>query len=218
VWHSLQAGNFSLCFQSRSFVHFIIQSARAPVLEVRLAEHFPGHIHAKAGKHIEEPPSIEGYLERIKPNTQTKQSIYLSTHNGNLFTLSTFHAFPPTPPGLAPASNLYTDAETHRHTEVRRGANQILTATGVCDLRTIVAVRRASHPVPAHMHDQKEQDDNTRFGTWENPSELRDEEDEGDEGGEAGLSAVGDRTQMRIRRSFELLLNTGNVIRFEVIA
>lgn len=124
------------------------------------------------------------------------------------------------PPGLAPVSNLYTDAETSRHAEVRRGTNQIMTATGVCDLRSIVAVRRASHPVPTHMHDQKEQahdDDTTWFGIWENPSEQRHEHDECDEGGDVGLDKFGDRTKMRIRRSFELLLNTGNVVRFEVI-
>ena len=125
------------------------------------------------------------------------------------------------PPGLASVSNLYTDAETTRHAEIRRGINQIMTATGVCDLRSIVAVRRASHPVPTHMHDQKEQahdDDTAWFGIWENSSEQRHEHDEGDEGGEAGLDKFGDRTKMRIRRSFELLLNSGNVVRFEVIS
>jgi hypothetical protein len=124
------------------------------------------------------------------------------------------------PPGLASISNLYIDAETSRHAEIRRGINQIITATGVCDLRSIVAVRRASHPVPTHVHDQKEQahdDDTAWFGTWENSSEQRHEHDEGDEGGEANLDKFGDRTRMRIRRSFELLLNTGNIVRFEVI-
>ena len=94
-----------------------------------------------------------------------------------------------------------------------------MAATGMCDLRSIVAIRRASHPVPTQMHDQKEQahdDDTAWFGIWENSSEQRHEHDEYDDGGEGGLDKFGDRTKMRIRRSFELLLNTGNVVRFEV--
>jgi len=91
---------------------------------------------------MEEPPEIEGYLERIRPNTQTKQQTYLTTHHGYLFTLNS-HTFPPMPPGLAPTSSIYSDAQALRHSEVRRGTNQVMNATGVMDLRSIMAVRRA---------------------------------------------------------------------------
>jgi hypothetical protein len=68
-----------------------------------------------------------------------------------------------------------------------------------------------------HMHDLKEPaaDDMSWAEIWEN-SEPRTEDDEEDEGGDAGLSKSADRTQLSMRRSFELLLNTGHVIRFEV--
>ncbi|KAF8964211.1 Pleckstrin homology domain-containing protein [Flammula alnicola] len=151
---------------------------KPPILEIRVAEHAPTHVHLRNGRHVDEPPSIEGYVDRIRPNTQTKQQIYLSTHHGNLFILNPFAAFPPMPPGLAPVADLYTDAVTLRHSEIRRGTNQIMAATTVCDLRTIVA-------------------------------------DQEDEGGDGGLGKFSDRSRARVRRSFELLLNTGHVIRFE---
>ncbi|KDR82730.1 hypothetical protein GALMADRAFT_844524 [Galerina marginata CBS 339.88] len=192
------------------------QASRPPVLEIRLAGHTPTHIHLKDGKRLNEPPSMEGYLDRIKPNTQTKQQIYLSTHNGYLFTLNTLSAFPPMPPGLTPIPTAYMEPQTLRQAEIRRGTNQIMSATGVCDLRTIIAVRRASHPSSAHMHDQKEStnEETSWFSVWEN-SDDRNAEDEVDDGGDAGLTKHGDRTRLRIRRSFELLLNTGHIVRFE---
>ncbi|KAF8908921.1 Pleckstrin homology domain-containing protein [Gymnopilus junonius] len=171
-----------------------------PVLEVRLAEHNSNYIHLRNGRQIDEPPAIEGYLDRIRPNTQTKQQVYLSTHNGYLFTLDPFFAYPPMPPGLAPVADVYADAQALRQAEIGRGTNQLISATGVCDLRTIVAVRRASHPTSSHMHKDPEE---------------RDGDDDGDEGGESGLSKHGDRTRLRTKRSFELLLKTGHVVRFE---
>lgn len=121
------------------------------------------------------------------------------------------------PPGLAPIADVYADAQALRQAEIRRGTNQIISATGVCDLRTIVAVRRASHPTPSQMHNVTEvaHEDSAWLSVWENPEE-RDGEDEGDEGGEPGLSKHGDRPRLRTKRSFELLLKTGHVVRFEV--
>ncbi|KAF8158329.1 Pleckstrin homology domain-containing protein [Crassisporium funariophilum] len=192
------------------------QAPRPPVLEIRLSEHAPTHIHLKDGKHIEEPPAIEGYLDRIRPNSQTKQQTYVSTHNGNIFTLNTHTAFPPMPPGLAPSdSGLLSDPQALRQAEIRRGTNQIMTATGVCDFRTIIAVRRAFQTAPTHMHDQSEATtDESWFSIWENP-EPQTSHDEEDEGGDQALAKSGDRARLRMRRSFELLLNTGHVVRFE---
>ncbi|KAJ3515389.1 hypothetical protein NLJ89_g1784 [Agrocybe chaxingu] len=175
------------------------QSPQAPVLEIRVAQHAPTHLHLKDGTRISEPPGIEGYLERIRPNTQTKHQLYLATHNGYMFILNAYTPFPPLPPGLIPPLPSLSEAQNLRHTEIRRGTNQIMTATGVFDLRTIVA-----------LHD----DDSASLQVFENPEE-RTPEDEEDEGGEAFLSKSGDRPRTRTRRSFELLLNTGHVIRFE---
>ncbi|KAF8809576.1 hypothetical protein BYT27DRAFT_7094201 [Phlegmacium glaucopus] len=192
------------------------QALRQPVLEIRMAQHAPTYIHLKNGRRFEEPPAIEGYLDRIRPHSQAKQPLYLTTHDGNLFILSTHAAFPPMPPGLTPLTSQSLDPQGLRHAEIRRGINQIMTATGMCDLRTILAVRRALQAVPTHTHDQKEAttDDTSWFGIWEN-SELRTADDEEDEGGDSGLHKSADRTRLRMRRSFELLLNTGHVVRFE---
>ncbi|KAF9527557.1 Pleckstrin homology domain-containing protein, partial [Crepidotus variabilis] len=147
------------------------QATRTPSLEIRLAEHAPNFLHLKDGRRIDEPAAIEGYLDRIRPNTQTKHQVYLSTHSGYLFILNSSAPFPPTPPGIAPiSSSIYSDAQTLKHAETRRGINQIVTSTSMMDLRTIVAVRRAK---------------------------------------------TSDKGQMKMRRSFELLLNTGHVMRFE---
>lgn len=187
------------------------------MLEIRVAQHAPTHTRLKNGRRFDEPPAIEGYLYRIKPNSQTRQPLYLTTHNGNLFILNSHAAFPPMPPGLASVTDQSLDSRALRQAEIRRGINQIMTATGMCDLRTILAVRRAFQAVPTHMHDVKEAPaaDMSSFGTWEN-SEQRIVDDEQDEGGDLGLSKSADRTRLKMRRSFELLLNTGHVVRFEV--
>ena len=84
-------------------------------------------------KKIAEPPSIEGYVDRIRPNTQTKQSLYLSTHNGLLFMNHVQDAFPPLPPGLAlTMQDLDSWIEGLHKSEVIRGANQVMHASGVC--------------------------------------------------------------------------------------
>ena len=184
-----------------------------------MAQHAPTYIHLKNGRRFDEPPAIEGYLDRIKSNSQIKHQLYLTTHDGNLFILGPHTAFPPMPPGLAPITDQSLDLQVFRHAEIRRGINQIMTATGMCDLRAILAVRRAFQAVPTHMHNQKEAsaDDTSWFGIWEN-SELRTADDEEDEGGDSVLNKSADRTLLKMRRSFELLLNTGHTIRFEVFS
>ena len=184
------------------------------MLEIRMAQHATTHTHLKNGRRLDEPPAIEGYLDRI---SQTKKQIYLATHNGNLFILNSHAAFPPMPPGLAPITNQSLDVQSLRQAEIRRGINQVMTATNMCDLRSILAVRRAFQSTPMQMHDLVEPaaDDISWLGISEN-SEQRTADDEEDEGGELGLSKSADRTRLKMRRSFELLVNTGHVVRFEV--
>ena len=179
-----------------------------------MAQHASTHTHLKNGRRLDEPPAIEGYLDRI---SQTKKQIYLTTHNGNLFILNNHAAFPPMPPGLALVTNQSLDLQALRQAEIRRGINQVMAASGMCDLRSIIAVRRAFHSVPMQMHDLVETaaDDISWLGICEN-SEPRTADDEEDEGGDSGLSKSTDRTRLKMRRSFELLLNTGHVVRFEV--
>jgi len=99
-----------------------------------------------------------------------------------------------------------------------------MAATGVCELRTIVAIRRAFQVVPVTRHEHREPaaanpSDDQVFNAWGTAGagvEGRTEEDDADEGGEGGLSRASDRPRMKMRRSFEILMNTGYVVRFEV--
>lgn len=129
-------------------------------------------------------------------------------------------AYPPLPPGLAlTMQDLDSWIESLHKSEVIRGANQVMHATGVCDLRSVVLVRRASSPVPHAMHQEKgpsaANEERAWFEHWsaEEASTLDDDEDEG---GEGYLAQRADRGLVRMRRCFELLLNTGHIIRFEV--
>lgn len=171
-----------------------------------------------------EPPGIEGYLTRVKVATSNHQPVYLATHDGLLFTLPPSNANPPKPPGLAPqpsgpgTEDFYS---TLREEEIRRGSSQVFHARNVMDLRDIVAVRRAFSLVPIASEAMEE----SRRPPWsdddDGPVEVeRLPEDEEDVGGDEGLSKLGPgtaRDHAKMRRGFELLLQTGKVIRYEVI-
>lgn len=123
--------------------------------------------------------------------------------------MSPEHAYPPSPPGSSPESLSPKDL---REAEIGRGAKQILSAHGVVDLRNILAVRRAFHQTPRHTHDDSNNDD--EVGVWQ---ELeRTESDDEDRGGEDCLVTVPDKPRRHMRRSFELLMVTGHVVRLEV--
>ncbi|KAI0720502.1 Pleckstrin homology domain-containing protein [Cerioporus squamosus] len=205
-----------------------LKQAEQPAhLEFRMRRHYPTRLHMKDGTRLDEPPAIEGYLDRIRPNSQLKQSLYLVTHDGYLFALTPAHAHQPSPPGAAvdahtasqsaySATSLSGTAETRRHSEVRRGQLQILEGTGVSDLRNIIAVRRAFQLIPQ----QREQVEAHQLTDWEDSQSFwsqvdRSESDDEDAGGEPGMARAKDKSRLRLRRSFELLLTSGRVIRFE---
>ncbi|KZT73767.1 hypothetical protein DAEQUDRAFT_761746 [Daedalea quercina L-15889] len=193
------------------------QRGKPAHLEVCLKEHLPTRLHLRDGTRLDEPPAVEGYLERIRPNSQLRQSLYLTTHDGYLFTLQPVHAHHPPPPGVVPSE---TDPEALWQDEVRRGAQQVLRATGMMDLRSIVAVRRAFQLVPSRTDEVPERDGG--MPEWDETVEFwhaveRTDGDDEDLGGEAGLAkcSMQERPRLRMRRSFEFLLTTGNVVRFE---
>lgn len=190
-------------------------------LELRLGRHFPTHLHTKDGRRLDEPPSIEGYLDRIRPNTQAKHAVYLATHDGNLFSLNPSNADPPRPPGMPPflaSPSSENPTRSPREQEVLRGARQILDAGGVIDLRNVLTVRRAFQPHATPRHGETPP---KHLAGWEEQKELveaveRTHSDDEDEGGEEALAKSPDKPRMKMRRSFELLLMSGHVIRFEV--
>ena len=203
-------------------------------LEFRLKRHFPTRLHLKDGTRLDEPMAVEGYVDRIRLNQQLRHSVYLVTHDGYLFSIAPPHAHPPHPPGApgtpgaSPAASqsavgamgLVESAGMRRKAELRRGRAQVLQATGVFDLRSIVAVRRAFQHVPQ----------GTETGTatphgidWEDTAAFweqvdRSDSDDEDAGGDTGMVETANKSRLRVRRSFELVLVTGRVLRFEVRA
>ncbi len=123
-------------------------------------------------------------------------------------------AHPPPPPGPSIGVN---DSQALNTSETIRGARQVLEATGMTDLRNVVAVRRAFQVIPSQSeevaaHDVPEWEDGESF--WENVDNYDDDYRDG--GGEEGLANVQDKQQRQVRRSFELLLKSGRIMRFEV--
>ncbi|KAJ3910630.1 Pleckstrin homology domain-containing protein [Lentinula edodes] len=186
-------------------------------LELRVAQHRPEFIHRKDGERLLEPPSIEGYVDRIKPNTHAKQALYLATHDGNLLVLNPSHAHPPTPLGaiLQPVEADAGYAHTLRKSEVKRGIQQLLDASGIVDLRSILIVRRAAHPTMQPIHDHREGEDEEGCQA---PKLVVIQSDQEDVGGEEGLNRSEDKRDLRMRRSFELLLKNGHILRFETFS
>ncbi|KAG6336056.1 hypothetical protein ID866_3029 [Astraeus odoratus] len=175
------------------------QSTRTSHLEIRVADHVPCVIHLPDGTTMEEPPGVEGYLDRIKLQSQTRQRVYLTSHDGNLFALSPRDANPPAPPSthLSRIVGEQTDVRGYGQdlfrSEVERGATQIWSAYGVLDLRSIQCVRAVE-------------------GQEGQEGDLPVDEDDG---GIEGLAKVQDKLRLRLRRSFEIVLLTGPVIRLE---
>jgi len=219
--------------------NFHLQAGKPCHLEIRMGDHFPASVRLPSGEYLHEPPAIEGYLDRIKPNTQTKQAVYLVTHDGTIFSIPPAHAHPPSPPGVhqggggeAAGGDDSDSSLPLREAEVRRGTKQIMAATGVSDLRSIVAVRSAfqvmpqhSYNVPAGQGKKKDALNDEWANTWAMQPQIEGEtgllhegEDEEDEGGDMGMAKATNKGRLRMRRSFELLLTSGNVIRFEVFS
>ncbi|CAK5280363.1 unnamed protein product [Mycena citricolor] len=183
------------------------QCSPPPYLEIRLGQHAAQHLLSKTGTRILEPPAIEGYLERISPRSQAKHLVYLVVHDGNLFSVPQSHANPPSPMGIGAAVN---GPDALRQSEVLRGTSQIIHSTGVCDLRAVLAVRRAFQVAVPESHGLEVVDDHS-FGAAVERTESEGE----DEGGDEGIFAAQDKAHLRMKRSFELLLQNGHVIRFE---
>ena len=75
-----------------------VQPREVTHLELRIGEHRPSTVTFEDGTHLREPPAVEGYLYRIKPNSQSRTQVYLSVHGGCLFSMHPSYAYPPRPP------------------------------------------------------------------------------------------------------------------------
>ena len=202
-------------------------------LELRIAEHYPTHIVLPDGSYFNEPPSIEGYV--YTSNFSSLRSlVYLTTHNNYLFNLRPSRAHPPDPPGAVAASlgaededelELELDTVTGKKQlkELKRGREQILAADGFADLRDIAFVRRAlSNDGPEDEAYQNSETRSTRTIIVERLKkrfllvEAAEPVDEYDVGGDEYMSKTGNKSLLRMRRSFELVMRSGQVLQFEV--
>ena len=113
---------------------------------MRLAQHYATQLIQRNGQRLSEPPSIEGYLHRIRRNTQMKSAlVYLATYDGQLFTIRSSDAEPPVVPTslIALAGKAGHTFSEFRKRERERATRQIQNAILFCDVRDILAVRRA---------------------------------------------------------------------------
>ncbi|EIW80949.1 hypothetical protein CONPUDRAFT_103997 [Coniophora puteana RWD-64-598 SS2] len=197
------------------------QAGKPAQLELRLQEHFPSTLHLSNGVKMQEPPGLEGYLNRIKPRTQVKQEVYVSTHDGNLFFLAPGSAGPPTPPNVHLSSGVLPPADdivhSLRNEESHRESKQVQTAYGVIDLRHILLVRRATDPTPHIQVDVTQLTQEAADYNMHPEFSLFDPDgsDNEDEGGEAGLSNATNKPGLRLKRSFEIIMESGTIVRFE---
>ncbi|KAI5986139.1 Pleckstrin homology domain-containing protein [Pisolithus albus] len=177
------------------------QVRKAPHLEIRTVDHRREFVQLPGGTKMEEPPGVEGYLDRIKERGH-RQRVYVSTHDGSLFALSPNDANPPAPPSthLSHMVGSLTDANQYAEVifrnEIERGVTQIRSAYGVMDLWNIQSVRAVLQEA------QQAEPDN-------------DPSIDADEGGVAGLAKAQNPLKLRLMRSFEIVLVSGRVIRLE---
>lgn len=228
-------------------IHCSDEQMRLPsVLELRLARHNNAVVHVKGGGRALEPPGVEGYLTRIKPKTGARTTIYITSHDGNLFVCSSNKSHPPSPPSavitpsspISPKSKpsasskapppLPSTFDEFKFSERCRAVLQILGSSGLVDLRQIVDVRRVARTprpsAPAESHDPT---NGNGSGSPSSPGEEDEgweslDEDEEDEGGEEGLKKgktrgeTTDVSELRRKRMFEIELSNGDVQAFEV--
>lgn len=181
------------------------------------------------GTDIEEPEAIEGYLYRLKPKSQTRTNVYISSHDGRLFVTQSARAFPPPIPqarialGDAEVDSIPPCARSQAD-EKRRISSQILNASGCVDLRDILIVRRVSLASHAGTNPKSQTTAPSTHGRMGDnivspPGEVGPEDSEMEEpGGATHLLSHKDPHRLRQKRILEVTLRTGVTVRFEVCA
>ncbi|EJC98002.1 uncharacterized protein FOMMEDRAFT_114825 [Fomitiporia mediterranea MF3/22] len=199
-------------------------------LELHLSSHYPSQVLLDDGKHLEEPPSIEGFVHTYKRKTQTRVQYYLATHDGYLCSIQAEKVVPPpTPTDLKSFAKSEDEFREDEHTRLR---TQVMNARLFWDLRSVLLVRRAVVVIPVikdesiakHARNPTSEPDGEQNGElatriasmWNEEAELRrSESDVGDEGGEDGLNSAKDKGRLKMHRSFEVVLKNGRILRFE---
>ncbi|CEH17484.1 Pleckstrin homology-like domain [Ceraceosorus bombacis] len=105
------------------------QASQIPALELRAGMHYPTNTTTADGRHIEEPPAVEGYLWRVKPVSGALTRIYVTTHDGHIFVCRPSRAFPPdrhlaTGPQKVLEATAFQRRPLPRRSQDSRGAQQ----------------------------------------------------------------------------------------------
>ncbi|KAH7102551.1 Pleckstrin homology domain-containing protein [Auriculariales sp. MPI-PUGE-AT-0066] len=190
-------------------------------LEMRLAQHYPTRLVLRDHTVLVEPPAVEGYLQAVRGTTRSRT--YLSTHDGCIFTMSVQHANPPGPPSLPVLVDGEPRSSVRHEDEVKRGAAQMLTASTFVDMRSVICVRRAETLQATKSHDLSTNEGghiHLNLGSNDDFVPQVDVErtisDDEDDGGEENLPTVAaDKARLRMKRSFEMCLRSGQTVRYE---
>ena len=116
-------------------------------LQARRARHQPIWAKLEDGTVAQEPPGVEGFLIRHKTAAAPKDTVYIATHDGNVFTSHTQTAHPPLQPGSAQSlrRDVFPDLhEAHLDSERFRMAQFIQHSTGCVDLRDLEDIKLVS--------------------------------------------------------------------------
>ncbi|OCB84999.1 hypothetical protein A7U60_g7956 [Sanghuangporus baumii] len=195
-------------------------------LELHIASHYPTTITTRDGNHLEEPPSIEGYVHSYNRKTQARVQYYLSTHDGYLFAIRNEKVVaPPIPTDLKSFAKSEVEFREDERVRLRE---QIVNARWLWDMRNVLLVRRAMHVIhqvkdPSITANRATEPPDPDANVLEQAQEphngsaefRRTDSDIDDEGGDAGLAASADKARLKMRRSFEIVLKNGRILRFE---
>lgn len=116
-------------------------------LQARRARHQPIWAKLEDGTIAQEPPGIEGFLTRHKTAAAPKETVYIATHDGNVFTSHTQTAHPPLQPGSTQSlpRDVFPELhEAHLDSERFRMAQFIQQSTGCVDLRDLEDIKLVS--------------------------------------------------------------------------
>lgn len=128
---------------------------------------------------------------------------------------------PPAPPVTLIDHDIKTE-DSKRAAELQRGAQQIFRSDGYIDLRSIIAVRRATQTtVPRFAAPDRGNIQDVNHSLADDDPNLMEPEngttsDAEDTGGDDVLNTHANRQRLKLKRSFDITLRTGHVIRFEV--
>lgn len=120
------------------------QNINTPVeLQARKARHQPIWARLEDGTVLQEPQGVEGFLVRQKTAQSPKDTVYVSTHDGNVFTSHANHAHPPLQPGRAKSlpRDIFPELhDSHLDSEKQRMRLFLQEAAGCVDFRDIDSI------------------------------------------------------------------------------